>query len=73
MSTGIPPSGFRRGDRVRFEVDGEMRDGWYVSQFGYKVSTVTLERPEDWFTRADDKPMPGVYTRRDDELHRLDP
>lgn len=61
-------SGFRPRDRVSFEVEGEQRQGWYVSQFGHNVSTVTLVAPEDWIIREDGKPMPPVYTRSDDEI-----
>ena len=61
-------SGFRPRDRVAFELESEQRQGWYVSQFGFNVSTVTLQAPEDWDLREDGKAMPPAYTRRDDEI-----
>jgi hypothetical protein len=56
---------FRQGDQVRFELDRKLVDGWYVSQWGLSSSTVTLESPEQWWTDANGRPMPEVYTRED--------
>lgn len=61
-------SEFTPRQRVLFELDGELRQGWYAYQFGHNVSCVTLQAPEDWFTLPDGKTMPEVYTRRDSEI-----
>lgn len=63
---------FTQGEPVGFEgPGGELVRGWYVSQFGYNVSTVTLEPPADWFIKPGGKPMPPAFTRRDCQLMKL--
>jgi hypothetical protein len=61
-------SDFTPRQPVLFELNGELLQGWYVSQFGAYNSTVTLEPPETWLTTPDGKVMPAAYTRQDDEI-----
>lgn len=51
-----------------FELDGKLLQGWYAYPFGEFNSCVTLEPPEQWVVKANGKPMPAVYTRRNREI-----
>ena len=61
---------FTPGERVLFEVEGELRQGWYAYPFGYHQSCVTLQPPEEWWIGRDGQARPPVYTRGDAEIQR---
>lgn len=59
---------FAPRDRVRFEADGELRDGWYAGRWTEISSRVTLIPPDEWPVGGDGVARPVTYIRLDAEI-----
>jgi len=60
---------FAPRQRVRFEVEGETREGWYAGRWTEISSRVTLIPPAEWPVGGDGVARPATYIRLDAEIH----